>query len=77
MVAEFRTQSFSNVVLKPSTNYIVSFDTDANHIHSCCFRAGNSQHSLGDAVATPYKILSDGTYHYTIPITTVASSNTN
>jgi hypothetical protein len=77
MVAEFRTQSFSNVVLKPSTNYIVSFDTDANRIHNCCFKAGNAQHSLGDAVATPYKILSDGTYHYTIPITTVASSDTN
>lgn len=77
MVAEFRTQSFSNIVLKPATNYIISFDTDANWIRSCSFKAGNATHNLGSANSTPYKTLSDGTYHYTIPITTVEASSEN
>lgn len=76
-VIQHRVDSFSQTVLKPSTNYVISFDSSSPYASECRISSGSGQNNLCASSTLTYTVNNDGSYHYVCVITTHEESNTS
>lgn len=74
-VLQHRVDSFSQTILKPATNYVISFDSSGDYADACSIQSGSGQNDLCNAGVKTVTRNKDGSYHYVYSITTYNESN--